>query len=105
MFDSSEESPGAKGLGLFKGPVVKFRKGKVPVAVVKARYGEKLRQDAEGEAIREALKNGLAELNINNKDLIGEPAITKFDKKEDGSEIYLSINGWTEKIHYVFKKK
>lgn len=25
-------------------------------------------------------------------------------KKEDGSEIYLSINGWTEKIHYVFKK-
>jgi hypothetical protein len=26
-------------------------------------------------------------------------------KKEDGSEIYLLINGWTEKIHYVFKKK
>ena len=26
-------------------------------------------------------------------------------KKEDGSEIYLSINGWTEKIHYDFKKK
>ena len=25
-------------------------------------------------------------------------------KKEDGSEIYLSINGWNEKIHYVFKK-
>ena len=25
-------------------------------------------------------------------------------KNEDGSEIYLSINGWTEKIHYVFKK-
>ena len=25
-------------------------------------------------------------------------------KKEDGSEIYLSINGWTEKIHYIFKK-
>lgn len=70
-----------------------FRKGKVPVAVVKARYGEKLRQDAEGEAIREALKNGLAELNINNKDLIGEPAITKFDKKEDGSvEFEITMN-------------
>ena len=26
-------------------------------------------------------------------------------KNEDGSEIFLSINGWTEKIHYVFKKK
>ncbi|HYD03339.1 MAG TPA: imidazole glycerol phosphate synthase subunit HisH [Alphaproteobacteria bacterium] len=30
MFDSSEESPGAKGLGLFKGQVVKFKWGKVP---------------------------------------------------------------------------
>ncbi|NBW71668.1 MAG: hypothetical protein EBR24_02665 [Flavobacteriia bacterium] len=26
-------------------------------------------------------------------------------KNEDGSEIFLSINGWNEKIHYVFKKK
>jgi trigger factor len=71
-----------------------FRKGKVPVAVVKARYGEKLRQDAEGDAVREALKNGLTELNINNKDLIGEPAITKFDQKEDGSiefEVTMSV--------------
>jgi trigger factor len=70
-----------------------FRKGKVPLNVVKARYGEKLTQDAEGEAIREALKNGLADLNIDNKDLIGEPAITKFDKKEDGSvEFEITMN-------------
>lgn len=70
-----------------------FRKGKVPVAVVKARYGEKLRQDAEGDAIREALKNGLAELQIDNKDIIGEPAVTKFDKKEDGSvEFEITMN-------------
>jgi trigger factor len=70
-----------------------FRKGKVPVAVVKARYGEKLRQDAEGDAVREALKNGLAELQIDNKDIIGEPAVTKFDKKEDGSvEFEITMN-------------
>jgi hypothetical protein len=25
-------------------------------------------------------------------------------KKEDGSEIYLSLNGWDQKIPYVFKK-
>ncbi|MEA3498498.1 MAG: trigger factor [Campylobacterota bacterium] len=70
-----------------------FRKGKVPVAVVKSRYAEKLTQDAEGEAIREVMAAGLAEMKIENSDLIGEPAITKFDKKEDGNieiEIQLS---------------
>ena len=30
LFDESEESPKAKGLGIFKGKVVKFKKGKIP---------------------------------------------------------------------------
>src|SRR3989344_1289011 len=30
LFEESEESPGVKGLGIFKGKVVKFKKGKVP---------------------------------------------------------------------------
>src|SRR3989338_5743559 len=30
LFEESEESPEVKGLGVFKGKVVKFRKGKVP---------------------------------------------------------------------------
>lgn len=30
LFEESEESPGIKGLSIFKGKVVKFRKGKVP---------------------------------------------------------------------------
>ncbi len=70
-----------------------FRKGKVPVAVVKSRYAEKLQQDAEGEALRAVLNDALLELKIANSDLIGEPAITKFDKKENGDvevEIQLS---------------
>ena len=62
-----------------------FRKGKVPVNVVKARYGEKLQQDAEAEAFRLLLIDALKELDIDNSDVIGEPSITKFDKKEDGS--------------------
>ena len=62
-----------------------FRKGKVPVKVVKQRYADKLKQDAQGEAIREAMNGGLKELGINNTDLIGEPNFTKFDEKEDGS--------------------
>src|SRR3989338_10613386 len=30
LFDSSEESPEQKGLGILKGKVIKFRKGKIP---------------------------------------------------------------------------
>jgi len=62
-----------------------FRKGKVPVSVVKQRYADKLTQDAEGEALREVMGKGLESLEINNEDLIGEPTISKFDKKEDGN--------------------
>ncbi|MCD4757705.1 MAG: trigger factor [Arcobacteraceae bacterium] len=70
-----------------------FRKGKVPVAVVKSRYAEKLQQDAEGEALRAVLNEALAELKIANSDLIGEPAITKFDKKENGDvEVEIQIS-------------
>ena len=67
-----------------------FRKGKVPVNVVKARHGEKLTQDAETEVLRDILQKSLAELNIANEELIGEPAVTKFDKK-DGGEIEIEI--------------
>jgi len=69
-----------------------FRKGKVPVAVVKQRYAEKLTEDAEGEALRAILADGLKELNISNADLVGEPSISKFEKKEDGSiDIEVSV--------------
>ncbi|WP_417325356.1 trigger factor [Halarcobacter sp.] len=62
-----------------------FRKGKVPVAVVKQRYADKLTEDAEGEAVRAVLTDALVELKIENADLIGEPTFGKYDKKEDGS--------------------
>ncbi|MCK5293241.1 MAG: trigger factor, partial [Arcobacteraceae bacterium] len=62
-----------------------FRKGKVPVSVIKQRYAEKMTQDAEGEALRSILTDALVELKIDNADLIGEPAITKFDKQDDKS--------------------
>mgnify|MGYP000123058907 CR=1 FL=1 len=62
-----------------------FRKGKVPVAVVKQRHGEKLLQDAEGDALRSLFNESLKELELSNEDIIGEPAITKFEKQENGS--------------------
>jgi trigger factor len=69
-----------------------FRKGKVPVSVVKQRYADKLREDAEGEAVRAILGDALKELEIANEDLVGEPQFAKFDKKEDGSiEIEIKV--------------
>jgi len=67
-----------------------FRKGKVPVAIIKKMYGEKLQQDAESEAIRKVMDEGLKELGVANSDLVGEPSFTKFDKKENG-DIDLTI--------------
>jgi trigger factor len=68
-----------------------FRKGKVPVAIVKKQYGEKLVQDAEAEALRDVLSKGLEELNIANESLIGEPNISKFDKSDDKIEVAVKV--------------
>jgi len=68
-----------------------FRKGKVPMAIVKKQYGEKLTQDAEAEALRDVLAKGLEELKIENDSLIGEPNITKFDKSDDKIEVSVKV--------------
>jgi len=68
-----------------------FRKGKVPVAIIKKQYGEKLIQDAEAEALRDVLNKGLDEMSISNDSLIGEPNISKFDKSEDKIEVAVKI--------------
>lgn len=68
-----------------------FRKGKVPVATIKKQYGERLVQDAEAEALRDVLSKGLAELNISNDSLIGEPNISQFDKSDDKIEVTVRI--------------
>ncbi|EDZ63723.1 trigger factor [Sulfurimonas gotlandica GD1] len=68
-----------------------FRKGKVPVAIVKKQYGERLVQDAEAEALRDVLARGLEELNISNDALIGEPNISKFDKSDDKIEVVVKV--------------
>lgn len=68
-----------------------FRKGKVPVHAVKKQYGERLVQDAEAEALRDVLSKGLAELNIPNESLIGEPNISKFEKSDDKIEVAVKV--------------
>ena len=68
-----------------------FRKGKVPVAVVKKQYGQKLVEDAESEVLREVLSKGLQELGIENDSLIGEPNISKFDKSEEKIDVAIKV--------------
>jgi len=68
-----------------------FRKGKVPVAIVKKQYGQKLVEDAEAEALRQVLTDGLKDLNIDNSALIGEPNISKFDKTDDKIDVTVKV--------------
>ena len=68
-----------------------FRKGKVPVAVVKKQYGDRLIQDAEAEALREVLNRGLDELKVAMNSLIGEPNISNFVKNADSIDVTVKI--------------
>ncbi len=70
-----------------------FRKGKVPASIIKQRFGAKMQEDAQNEALRDLFTKSLAELKIGNSDLVGEPAVTKYDKKDDGSiDVELKIS-------------
>ncbi|WP_456457611.1 trigger factor [Nitratifractor sp.] len=63
-----------------------FRKGKVPPSIVKKMHGEQLEQDAEAEALREALEQAYKELGIEAADIIGDPAFKKYEKGEEAVE-------------------
>ena len=69
-----------------------FRKGKVPPHVVKKLHGDKLQQDAEGEALRSLIDLGVQEAGINTADILGEPIFKKYDKKDDGIEVEVEIS-------------
>ncbi|PAF43819.1 trigger factor [Helicobacter sp. 11S03491-1] len=69
-----------------------FRKGKVPLNVIKSRYKEHIEQDAQKEATEEMLQLALKDLNIDSKEVIGDPIITKFDKKDNSIDIEIKIS-------------
>ena len=69
-----------------------FRKGKVPVAVIKKMYGDKLKEDAEAEALREVLEVAYKEADIKPEDVIGNPAFEKFEDKGDTKEVELIVS-------------
>ena len=68
-----------------------FRKGKVPLSAVKKQYGDRLVQDAEAQALRDLLNEGLKAMEIAADTLIGEPNITKFEKNDNGIDVEVSI--------------
>lgn len=68
-----------------------FRKGKVPVSAVKKQYGDRLVQDAEAQALRELLDEGLKAMEIAADALIGEPQISKFERNDNGIDVEVTI--------------
>ena len=69
-----------------------FRKGKVPPHVVKKLHGDKLRQDAESEALKALVDAGIAQAGVNTADILGEPIFKKYDKQDDKIEVELEIS-------------
>ena len=69
-----------------------FRPGKAPVSVVKKRLGDRLVQDAEAEVLREVLNTASKELELDAEKIIGEPAVTKFDRGEEVINVELKLS-------------
>ena len=69
-----------------------FRKGKVPVAIVKKMYAKEIEKEAIDELIKEEYETGLKELGINVEDVIAEPIFTKFDRGETTTEIEIKVS-------------
>jgi len=69
-----------------------FRKGKVPVAIVKKMYGETIEKEAIDELIKKEYQEALKELGIKQEDIIGEPIFTKFDRGEEKTEIEIKLS-------------
>ena len=68
-----------------------FRKGKVPAHVIKKLYGDKLAEDAEGEALRDLITAAYTEAGINPADLLGDPMFKKYNKGENGIDVEIQL--------------
>jgi trigger factor len=69
-----------------------FRQGKVPPHVVKKLHGDKLRQDAESDALKSLMDLGVKEAGINAAEIIGEPIFKKYDKQDEKIEVELELS-------------
>ena len=68
-----------------------FRKGKVPITVVKSRYKERIEQDSKSQALKDLLDEAIKMLEVEQNSIIGEPWVVRFDTKDDGLDIEVRI--------------
>ncbi|WP_442764795.1 trigger factor [Sulfurospirillum cavolei] len=69
-----------------------LRKGKVPTHLVKARFGKKIKEDAQTDALRELYSKALEALDVKAELVVGEPSFTKFEEKEGGLELVMKLS-------------
>ena len=69
-----------------------FRQGHVPVAIVLKRYEKELTSDAEQDILRDVLNEAIKKSGKKSDELIGEPLISKFDRKDDGIDVELTAS-------------
>ena len=94
VFAKSDIDAKVNALALEAGKQMKvdgFRKGKVPAHIVKKMHGEKLVQDAEGEAIREAIDEAFAKTDTNASDMLGDPMFKKYERTDAGVEAEIQL--------------
>lgn len=65
-----------------------FRKGKVPMNMIKKMFGPQIEQEALEDVISEKMNEIFKEDKIN---VIGQPKLSKLDKNEDGVEFFLDF--------------
>jgi trigger factor len=80
-----------------------FRKGKVPVSIIKRMYKDSLVQEAESGLVGKVVDIAIKDADVNPQDVIGEPHFKKYEKQEDGSidiELTISLKPTIEKKDY-----
>lgn len=68
-----------------------FRKGKIPLNVINARFGDKIKKDAEQEALSGAIENTMRENNVELNKILGSPTIKKYDRNDLGIDVEVQI--------------
>ncbi|STQ86422.1 trigger factor [Helicobacter muridarum] len=68
-----------------------FRRGKVPVSIIKTRYKDNLKEESRQKSIDSFYANAIKELGLQQQDIIGQPLIVKFEESDNGIELELKI--------------
>jgi len=69
-----------------------FRKGKVPVSIIKRIYADNLSQEAESSLIGRVIDESIKKVDAKSEDVIGEPHFNRYDKSDSGIDVELIIS-------------